>query len=55
MGIVITNSERVECVFSKDTPQRDTIQYSAISSKKDEPDLFQASLKLSDQHVSSAA
>ena len=54
-GIVITDSERVVCVFSKDTPQRGTIQYSAISSKEDKPEVFRASLKRSDQHVSSAA
>ena len=50
-GIVITDSERVACVFSKDTPQRGTMQYSAIISKEDEPDSFRASLKLSYQHV----
>ena len=51
----MTDSDQVVCVFSKDTRQRGTIQYRAISSKEDEPDLFRASLKLSDQHVSSAA
>ena len=32
-----------------------TIQYSAISFKEDKHDVLRASLKLSDQHVSSAA
>ena len=51
----MTDSEQVVRVLSKDTPQRGTIQHRAIRSKEDKPDLFRASFKLSDRHVSSAA